>query len=163
MAKDSSWERWFEATLDFSKWLCLHSGYNDAIDDQLDPNKHRFSYSDRDGLFWQYKNNTFRYFQVEQKTLQEKRKEPQQKAFQQFDAIYRVSDNKTICGYKNIYLGSHLLQISGTNPDDSNIILWNKNPIQLQELFEILRFERSPEFKGAMRNIGPKYWELKES
>lgn len=146
---------WFEATLRFSKWLRRHDENGSG---ELHQRKYHFSYSDKDGQFWQWKNTVFRYFIVEQKLFDEIRKKSQEDAFKMFDAIGRYSDGKRIDGYVIQYWGLHLLEIDGIDPDNSNKMLWNGQEIKLSELFQILRFERSPEFKNVMRNIGPNHW-----
>ena len=41
--------------------------------------------------------------------------------------------------------GGHLLQLDSSAPDNSSLILWDYKEIDLQQLFELLRFERDPD------------------
>lgn len=42
------------------------------------------------------------------------------------------------------FYGVHLLQFSGTSPDDSTEILWDKKPIKTEELVSLLRMDLDP-------------------
>lgn len=48
--------------------------------------------------------------------------------------------------------GVHLLQLSSTRPDNSDVILWDRRYLTEELLIEILRFDRDPDF--PMKPLG---------
>lgn len=42
-------------------------------------------------------------------------------------------------------LGGHKLQLDGTDPNNSSLIMWDNDPISTQELIELLLFVRDPD------------------
>lgn len=53
-----------------------------------------------------------------------------------------------------LYLfGGHLLQLDGTDPSNSSMILWDFKPITASGLIELLRFERDPDNPDKLLDI----------
>lgn len=48
------------------------------------------------------------------------------------------------------YFGFHLLRLSGTTPDDSGWIIWDKRPVTKTVLIDLLRFDRDPDTLNVM-------------
>lgn len=48
-------------------------------------------------------------------------------------------------------LGGHLLQLSGSDPENSDTILWDHKPIDIETLVELMLFDRDPDNLDASK------------
>lgn len=145
----------------FSQWIREHP--------ELDSKKHGLSISDLDWVIHQYKEpedsrNGSR--KINNLMLIEEKRFGAEKSFAQDDTLFHILDGllKSITNEKQRskrashgkilnargeyvqvrYYGLHLLQFSGSGPEDSETIHWDEKLITKDDLVQLLRFEIHP-------------------
>ena len=137
----------------FNQW------FNEHRLDELNPYKYEFSFFDLDGILFTIRANNNLYFQMlEVKTYGKSVLRPSQKVgLIALDRILSKCVPTTKNGntleidgfdfkgrpqkYKVWYLGLHILSLSDTRPDKSEVIKWDGQQIGLDQLYKKLRMK----------------------
>lgn len=137
----------------FNQWI------NELREDELNPRKYGFSFTDIDGVFFRLEKNDDVSVALLEVKIYGKRSTQNvstvnKKLFSALNSVMTACDGRfyryTLDG-ENIpfcfnYLGMHVLKMSDTRPDDSEWMTWDGHYIDQDTLVRILRMELNPHF-----------------